>query len=56
VRPSFTSEGDVSEFHVDGEQERFRSYKAFCYEYNVDTGRGVLMCYEFGRNGAKDLF
>jgi hypothetical protein len=44
-----------SELHADGEQESFRSYKAFC-EYNVDTGRGIPMYYEFGCNGAKDLF
>ena len=46
----------VSELRADGEQESFRSYKAFCCEYSVDTGRGIPMCYEFGRNGAEDLF
>jgi hypothetical protein len=45
----------MSELHVDGEQESFHSYKAFCYEYNVNIGRGILMCYEFSRNSTKDL-
>jgi hypothetical protein len=46
----------VSELDADGGQESFRSYKAFCCEYNANAGRGIPMYYEFGRNGAEDLF